>query len=291
MGHNADLLRRSLAGILLCLLPACQDAASPPPSKSASIWDDLEVQAISFASWSESSRRLGPRLQTNRVSTCRKVREFLRQVDGSQAGHSLETIKMIRPDIDLEVVDSSGTAHRFELYWGIDSLIDHDDFRMLDIETGPLRKTLRKEMQDKAVEGDPAAKLEYHRRLWRESRTYTYVFRLSYASGGVLAGETLWKVPLRIYVRDGSFTAVRRLDTGGLLRTNEEALPTMEGLFDIIQTQLEKAPRELRVKYHPKHPIPQLIDVGDVTVDHGFQYSIGEFRSLTAKALEQALQD
>ena len=63
-----------------------------------------------------------------------------------------------------------------------------------------------------------------------------------------MPGRTLWKVLLRIYVRDGSFTVVRRLNTGGLLRTNVDALPTMEGLFDIIQTLLEKALSELRVK-------------------------------------------
>lgn len=44
-------------------------------------------------------------------------------------------------------------------------------------------------MENKAVEADSGAKLEYHRRFWRESRSYTYVFRLFYPSGGVLAGE------------------------------------------------------------------------------------------------------
>lgn len=81
------------------------------------------MQAISFGCWSECLRSLGPRLQANQVSTCGKVREFLAQVDWSQAGHSLENIKMIRPDIDLKVEAPSGTAHRFELYWSIDSLI------------------------------------------------------------------------------------------------------------------------------------------------------------------------
>lgn len=59
---------------------------------------------------------------------------WLMKVDWSQKGVGLESIQLIRPDVELTVIEKSGKTHRYEFYWRGNSFIDHDSNRMLQID-------------------------------------------------------------------------------------------------------------------------------------------------------------
>jgi hypothetical protein len=115
------------------------------------------------------------------------------------------------------------------------------------------------------------ADLLRHRRLWEEQNiaNYRFVYRRACFCGDVNAVE--------IDVAGGSVADARYVDTGSpVAEMYQSTLPTIDGLFEIIEGALAGRADALRVTYHPTlgYPVEISVDYRFVVADDEFGHTV-----------------
>ena len=122
--------------------------------------------------------------------------------------------------------------------------------------------------------------LELHRKQWEGARNEAYRYQVGYAVGGIVEEDSWWRSLLEITVVGKEVVQVRRLDTGQVDTQDVAAYPSIDALFDIIGEEVRNQQEEIRVTYDPVHRFPELIHVGNVAVDYGYQYAVYGYEGL-----------
>ena len=130
-----------------------------------------------------------------------------------------------------------------------------------------------------------AGSVRYQRSLWENVRPAAYRYQIGYAVSGPQDDESWWKSVLEITVVDNQAVQIRRLDTGEVSHDTDRNFPTVDGLFDMLDRAVAGSD-PVQVRYDSTHGFPDLIDVGDIRVDAGYQYAVYEFAEIDPNAIE-----
>ena len=120
---------------------------------------------------------------------------------------------------------------------------------------------------------------------WEAARPEAYRYQVGYATGSTHAEESWWRSLLEITVVNNKAVQVRRLDTGEVTHDAAENYPTIDGLFDILE-EATASEEEVRVRYDSTDLFPDLIDVGNVAADYGYQYAVYDYAELDPDTIE-----
>ena len=126
-----------LYAVLASTLFALTTTAAPAAGKSTvpALKNVKTIRIVARAYGDGASRcefNAGRQFRANTIARLKKI-------DWSQKGVGLERIQIIKPDIELTVIEKNGKKHRYEFYWRHKSFLDHDSNRMLQVDTEFLR--------------------------------------------------------------------------------------------------------------------------------------------------------